>query len=527
MNAMKVRVPSAAAYFQTQALARGLGKFLLVCSVLAIFFAATFPFDFSLPAQTPWDWRWNPYDPNYSDRTDNILFFIPLGFALASVVLPTRRFRRAIQIILSLGVGLALTATVESLQQYVSFRDPSLADIWCNTLGSLLGAIVYLFAGDRLLRAVAGALLQLKILANPIILAILLVLYSAGQLAAPFILRSAGDMSGWDHNVWLWLGANAVGNTQWNGNLWSVALADRAATPEQVAQLARGDTPAAVLGESLVGDYHTLGSAPYPDKSGHLSPLTFIQKDIQPIPTTAPTNLTAEQTLRTTLMIAPAVFRVARTSQFTIDMTLATWNQEERGPAIIFTIAGNEAPFDVVIGQEYTDLTLRLRSGVHGAPQFHLRNVFADNSKQHVTITQSNAQTIFYVNGHEQGRIEVTPEAKVIWRLYPRGHFRMWINTYGFRSYAVMYRLLVFIPFAALLGAVLATVHWKISGKRLVGIAATVLMAIALEIVLAMQTASGFQITNLLISLAAGLLCLGGLGWWRRRSVAKRKVQFG
>jgi glycopeptide antibiotics resistance protein len=527
MNRIRTRVSSAAAYFETQSLARGLGRVLLVCSVLGVFFAATFPFDFSLPAQTPWDWRWNPYDPNYSDRTENILFFMPLGFALASMISPTRRFRWALQIIVALVVGFLLTACVESLQQYVSFRDPSLADLWCNTLGGVLGAIVYLLVGDHLLRGAARLLLHLKVLARSAVLAAALVLYASGQIALPFILRSAGDMSGWDHNVWLWLGANATSNTPWNGNLWNVALADHAATPEQVLQLAQGAVPASVLGESLVGDYRTLGPAPYADRSAHLSPLAFMQNDVEPSPTTAPASVTADQTLRTSLMVAPAIFRIARTSQFTLAMTLATWNQEERGPAIICTIAGNEPPFDVVIGQEYTDLTLRLRSGVHGAPQFHLRNVFADNSKQHITITQSNAQTIFYVNGHEQGRVEVTPEAKVIWRLYPRGHFRMWTNTYGFRSYAVMYRLLVFIPFAALLGAMLATVKWKSSGKRLVGIAATVLMAVALEIVLSLQTASGFQVKNLLISLAVGLLALGGLGWWRKRSVMKRKVRFG
>jgi hypothetical protein len=114
----------------------------------------------------------------------------------------------------------------------------------------------------------------------------------------------------------------------------------------------------------------------------------------------------------------------------------------------------------------------------------------------------------------------------VIWRLYPRGHFRMWINNYGFRSYAVMYRLLVFIPFAALLGAMLAMVKWKPAGKRLVGVAATLLMALTLEIILGTQSGSGFQPINLAISIAIGLLALGGLAWWRKRSVSKRKVQF-
>ena len=166
MSAMTVRVLSAASYFQTQSLARGLARFLLVLCVIFIFFAATFPFDFSLPAQSSWDWNWNPHDPNHTDRTQNILFFIPLGFAVAAMFFNPRRNRAAFQIVTALIIGFVLTCTIESLQQYVSFRDPSLADIWCNTLGSVIGAGVYVFVGNRAMQTAARALIRLRPLAT-------------------------------------------------------------------------------------------------------------------------------------------------------------------------------------------------------------------------------------------------------------------------------------------------------------------------------------------------------------------------
>src|SRR5689334_19269300 len=89
--------------------ARGLGAFLFVSSVLFVLFAGTFPFDFRVPRDgifhqisSTFDWRWNPYDPGHLDRKQNIEFFLPFGFCIASVVWPSQRqkSRRALAQIL-------------------------------------------------------------------------------------------------------------------------------------------------------------------------------------------------------------------------------------------------------------------------------------------------------------------------------------------------------------------------------------------------------------------------------------------
>ncbi|HEY1629071.1 MAG TPA: hypothetical protein VGF52_04375, partial [Tepidisphaeraceae bacterium] len=126
-------------------------------------------------------------------------------------------------------------------------------------------------------------------------------------------------------------------------------------------------------------------------------------------------------------------------------------------------------------------------------------------------LTVKDARIVVYVNGKERGVIEVTPEAKVIWRLFPKGGFALSIGKYGFRVYAAIYRLLVFIPFSALLGAMIVSCKWSPPTKRIVAVVVIVAMALALEIILGTQAASGFQIRNLAISLVVAFGMLGAM----------------
>src|SRR5262249_40114352 len=150
-------------------LARGLAGFLFVVSLLVVLFAGTFPFDFAVPVQSTaiqevrqtFDWQWVQYDPHYIDRIENLLFLMPFGFAVAALIRP-RRQRAAWQLAAALAGSALLSITIEVLQTFVSFRDPSLMDVWCNTVGGVVGALIYVLIGDRLLKAAANVLLLLR-----------------------------------------------------------------------------------------------------------------------------------------------------------------------------------------------------------------------------------------------------------------------------------------------------------------------------------------------------------------------------
>ena len=88
MKALKVTLLEASSVEPVRALSRGLGRFIFAVSVLVILFAGTFPFDFTFTFRhaTPFDTRLNQYDPLFTDRSQNVLFFVPFGFGFAAII---------------------------------------------------------------------------------------------------------------------------------------------------------------------------------------------------------------------------------------------------------------------------------------------------------------------------------------------------------------------------------------------------------------------------------------------------------
>ncbi len=520
-NTVRIQILPPGALSTSDLLARRLGVFVLVVSLLIVLFAGMFPFDFRFPdsgilqpLQWHFDWAWNPYDPGYVDRTENILFFAPLGLGLASVIRP-RRYRVAARLGAALVLGAALSVLVEVGQAYVSFRDPSLADIWSNAMGSLLGAGLFVAAGDKSLRYTARGLLRLRPLAKPAVVGAALIAYSLFHLSVPLLLRSPGDLSVWDPGMPLMVGNELTGDRGWNGSACQVVLADRAATPEEAMELARGADPGQVLAQALLAHYELAGKAPYPDQSGRLKPLNWAHEAPQ-TQLDLGVAISPANWLKSPSALASAIYRIGQTGQFTLATTVSTFDQNQRGPARVVSISSSPRAWDLQLGQEFADLSVRVRTAVRSMPDLYLRDVFADTSLHHLIVTHRDAQVVIYVDGSERGRIEITPEAKVIWGMYPRGGFRLRIEKYGFRTYAGIYRLLVFIPFAALLAATVTLSQWPTKTRRTVALAAVVGMALVLEIILGTESTSGFQVKNLLMSLSIAFATLALLRIRRR-----------
>lgn len=96
---------------------------------------ALFGFLFTLPARF-----------ERADIVQNVLAYMPLGLFLAAAL--RRRMASASAFLLAAGAGALLSLTMESLQQFVPSRDPSLLDIALNIGGSCIGA-----AGAAFLRS--------------------------------------------------------------------------------------------------------------------------------------------------------------------------------------------------------------------------------------------------------------------------------------------------------------------------------------------------------------------------------------
>jgi hypothetical protein len=341
------------------------------------------------------------------------------------------------------------------------------------------------------------------------------------HLCSPHLMRKPGDLSVWNPGMPLLVGNELSADRGWNGAVMEVALADRAASDEEVLALCRGADPTEIFQASLLGRYLLRGSAPFKDETGALPNLNWA--DRPPLIADLGAVITPSEWLKSDGPVIRASQRVAQASQFTLAITAESHVGDPRGPGRppslgpwrIVSISDSVFRQNVLIGQEESDLTVRVRTAIRSTPTLYIRDVFHDVLAHHIVVTQQQAVTVIYVDGAERGRCEVTPEAKLIWRLYPRGDVRLRLERYGFRSYAAIYRLLVFIPLASLLGAMLMTTRLERGKKAMVGVGFVALFALALELVFGAESASGFQVKNLLMSLAIGLGTLGALALWR------------
>jgi len=146
--------------------------------------------------------------------------------------------------------------------------------------------------------------------------------------------------------------------------------------------------------------------------------------------------------------------------------------------------------------------------------------VFTDESERQIVVTYKDTVLILYVDGRERGRIEITPEAAIIWKMYPRGVWRIMTDQAGFRSYAAVYRVMMFVPLCALCVAAAASSRER--RRQAIAVAAVIIMvALTLEAVIAMLMNSGFQPRNLLLSVVISGVTIGAILLARQGRVAR------
>ena len=128
--------------------------FLLALMLVAIVYGSLYPFVFRVPpgggdAVTYFLTTWNRPPQSRGDLLANILFYVPLGFALGLVL--GERFERRAALALTIAVGAAMSLSMELLQYFDVGRDSSVSDVYLNTIGTAAGATAASAVGTQLI----------------------------------------------------------------------------------------------------------------------------------------------------------------------------------------------------------------------------------------------------------------------------------------------------------------------------------------------------------------------------------------
>ena len=115
-------------------------------ALLAVLACTLFPFHFCAPDppfRSVWDVLLIPIGPDTApDVVENVLLFLPLGFAMAGY-LTHRGITTLAAITGVLLLSLSLSYSIEVLQLFMPGRFTSLTDVLSNTVGAGLGVLCH------------------------------------------------------------------------------------------------------------------------------------------------------------------------------------------------------------------------------------------------------------------------------------------------------------------------------------------------------------------------------------------------
>jgi VanZ family protein len=120
--------------------------------MIVITYGSLYPFEFSVPwgGHGPFDTLLNSWAnrPAAGDFLANILLYMPLGF-FGMLSFP-RDGRLRLRLPVVVAGGALLSATMELTQYYDIGRDTSASDVYANTIGTLIGALIAILFSGRL-----------------------------------------------------------------------------------------------------------------------------------------------------------------------------------------------------------------------------------------------------------------------------------------------------------------------------------------------------------------------------------------
>lgn len=502
--------------------ASGPWRFIAIAGAVIIAYFTLFPFDFHVPPDRTIGSTLADFDIGLSafylaDVPWNVLLFAPFGFGLAGM-LRSRRPGMALAAVLGGGalIGAALSTMLEFVQGFALLRAPSVADIAANALGSTIGALLFVLAGPRLIAWARRAVRAIDRRITVRRLAVFGVLYLAAVTAVMIWSPSATALSGWDRTFPLIIGNEETGDRPWSGTMLSASVLDRSLTDDEVDAWR-------VRGATALDDGELVVHQDFTDDGPGVPRLEWA--GAVPERDTVGVSLDADHWLRSVRPATAVTSALARTSEFTVLIEAATTDLDQGGPARLLSVSGGVLDRNLTVGQEQTDLVLRMRTPLLGRngtdPALVVPDVFTDTEVHDIVVRFDGSTVRVGVDSATTDHsIELAPEVVVLISTFPYEIEEMRTTDVQAAMFYLLMRMIVFVPASAALVWV-----WRRHRDRRTGVAVGAIV-IALPAVLELVLAATIEPYRFRVGLAAlgsavlaaGLAAGFAVEWSRRRS---------
>ena len=417
-----------------------------LASLILIIFTTLYPFNFSWQSITEAPLLSHFYlglsgKGLAKELLRNLILFIPLGFSTANL-LKYQGLRRWPNGIAAVVILLVLSAFIELLQVFLPGRTATLSDILARSFGGLFGTVCFYIWRRKIAHFIEVIVSWFWTNFSARNLYYFCLSYIALFAVFSASLQANTHLGNWDTDVPLIIGNEATGDRPWRGYVSEIAIAaDPLSSDTLNTILQKQDFSSLDSGLEFIAHYRfsDTGNTQYPDDSGHLPALQWYPTDPKQASPPA-VQLGPENWLKVD-DVSSMIQHLRNTSTFTLLATIATNDRQQRGPARIISLSDGPYSRNLTLGQEETDLILRLRTPVTGnngsSPDIAVPDFFSDLDFHTVAITYGKGTVYIYTDTTKHPySIHFTPDITGFQYLLPLGTWtiRAGQSTLGYKA---------------------------------------------------------------------------------------------
>jgi len=423
---------------------------ILLAAIACILFLTLYPFRFSLHAHAPLSS--SPFllgrgvkRTSVLDFALNVLLFVPFGFGLSSK-LRQRNGPRAGYVVIAALAGAAFSYAIEFVQIFIPMRDSGWEDIFSNSAGSLLGALVFAGVGSLILHQLSNAEDHLESWLTAGRTLFLLLAYFSAWFAVSIPMQKQTSLKNWEPNSFLLVGNDGSLTNPWQGEVLRFQIWDHA-IPDPGFQVLTSRELNSSLSSTPLADYDFSLPAPVPDQQGSLPALTWSSRVPQGKRTGHP-SIIGTTWLMSQSAVTGLTSALQKTNQFTIRVVCQSF-QIAGGEGAIASIAQPLGKENLIVWQEGTSLAFWFRNPLT-TNTYRLRwsvsDVFLGDQARDILISYDGSNLSFFRDGKKERRSTQLGPGVGLAKLFHRG------KPGEVQIYNDIFYLAVFFPAGCLLG---------------------------------------------------------------------------
>jgi len=484
---------------------------ILILSLMGILYLTLFPFRLNFTAlqffqRSPFLLGASSKSIRSLDFVLNVLLFVPFGFGMTAQL----RKRGASQAMAMMGAFIAGAFTsycVELLQFYIPTRSSGWDDVLSNSLGAVVGFVLFDRFGDMVRQLLSKCEAALDTWLSVPRTWVMLLIYLGFFFGISIPLQKETRLSDWDASFPLFIGGDATGEHAWKGQISRFQIWNRA-LPEPLAKKLTAGESAPDAETGLLAAYEFTSGAPFgppfEDKRKFLPSLNWMASQ-PPVPESRSPQLNGNSWLGSKIPVTNLTAELEKTNQFSLQVVCASAEGLDADQRIV-SISGLTGLQNLTLRRDGASLVFWFRNPISlGRDElpWYAEGVFEPRQLRNIIVSYDGADLSLYVDGKKSPQVYYLSPGAALAREFQH------LNTSELDGYLATYDALMFIPAGLLFGVIARKSSLPSAPLKFLAFLILLVPAILLEFILVRVSGRAISIWQL------GLCCfLTMLGAW-------------